>query len=325
MAKSIIDIFAKPFLVGDDMPLFQRGNLIYENSKHRLIYSKGYYVCSLKQKKKCHNDAEKSLRVKDFERKFAGYIKPLEITQSDVHKIKLEIVGRLLEIESENRIEIDMRIEAMEILIQSLAKKVAKNKGINRNDIGKLKRAFLELVQLNYPNFLGFLVLANIEIFTWSQYPRAKALMMSFLMEKIYITDNGKITKIKLEGLADYLFRYLGRIPNFAKEFTNKFEDLVIDRMPFSNNFSEAIRIFKQSNYRNALSYGTIFHSNYYEKKVINTIFNVLNDIKPNEKIRYLRLINRYYARHPFNALWVQDLTYKKLIEAFEKSAQSSL
>ena len=307
MAKSIIDVFAKPFLVGADMPLFRRGNLIYESSGHPLIYSKGYYACSLKQKKGCHNDAEKSQKAKDFERKFMRYVKSLEITQSDVHKIKLEIAGRLLEIESENRVEIDQKTAGMESLIQSMAKKTRKKKNINRRDVGKLKKIFLELVRLNYPNFLAILAAGFIEIFTWSQYPRAKALMISFMMEKIYITNSGRITKIKFEGLADYIFKYLCRIPNFNNEFTNKLEGLIIDRIPFANNFSEAIKIFKQSNYRNALSYGTIFHSNYYEKKVINTLFNAVNNVKSNEKIRFFNFLNKYYIRHPLNALWVQE------------------
>lgn len=282
------------------IPIFNKGMLVYEKSGHILTTLKKYYSCAEKQKNKCSNIEEKMLNRENFERKYKRYLDDLKIDKAigvkihyNIEKEAADMRARLFNEMSEKRNNMALTLKAMEQDLKHEGK-------LKARDIDFLKEEFSDILKINYPAFLVFemqVVLSFLTSIDHNNYGPGFENVIETMTEKIYISDSGKITKIKLEGLGDLLFQYLeNKIPSCM----NKFKIPIIDRIKFpSMNLEEVMKYFKENNFRNVFSYGP-FSSDYSEQEHIKRIFQGVKDFKPKEIISLGYFLKDY--------LW-QDLT----------------
>jgi hypothetical protein len=319
MPKLQTNLFAVGF--GDSLrqPLFQWGNLVYEKSGHVLTYTKGYYACSLQQKGQCTDKEEKYLKATDFERKFFRHFKLLEISKGKADELKLRMAATLLELQRQQLGEIEIRRNEMDEFIEAIAKDMKAKRPVSVKAIGKLKSVYFDLIRLHYPNFL-YLIAANfIEAFSEEMrpHPTVRAYGIMFMIEKMRLADDGKIKNIKLEGIADYAFQLMSHVPGFV----DKLDIPIVEKNDFpSLDFSEAVKYFQKNDYKDTFS-RAIFRSSYAKKKILDQLFGAVENVAPNEKLRFWRFLKDYLSAIPWNVFLSSDLTYEKLIEEFKKAA----
>jgi len=137
------------------------------------------------------------------------------------------------------------------------------------------------------------------------------------MIEKMYINDDGKILKIKLQGLADYAFAYLC-FKNH--EFLSNWKISIVERIQFKSlNFANVLRYFEKNKYHNALDF-TVFKSEYAEREQIKRLFSVMNNFSPKEKLRYWRFLIDHYLKDIIEPYIFDPVSYKKILLKFRDS-----
>jgi hypothetical protein len=262
----------------EKLPLFSKGNLVYEKSGHVLTHSGNYYICSQKCKKKCSNAAEQNLKINDFERKFVRQMRHLSILDTVGTKLFYKLDGEAVEVREETEEELKQSKEVLSTTLTCIKKDAREGRKINNKDIHDLVEQYFKILKISFPVFLINLMQSSFKALTSNDLIVAQA--VSAMIEKLYVQDNGKISKIKLNGLGNYFFQYLEtNIPDYLKNFKIP----IIERIEFPDlKLSKVILYFKENSYRGINDY-SMFASEYSEKKQKKGLYSFLKKLKLND------------------------------------------
>jgi len=292
--------FAKAIKEGiQNVPIFNRGVIVYENSNHILTPFKDYYSCAEKQKGNCSNNNEKMLNRKNFERKFRRYTNDLKIDKEAGTKMHFDIQKECADLMARTVNEIESKRKNMDITLKAMEQDLKASNKIKPSDLAFLKEEFWDILIINYPAILIYLMQGMFHSLTEFEYNVEVHGYDNFfenMVEKIYISDSGKITKIKFEGFGDYLFQYMDKkIPGYM----GRYKIPIIGKREFpSLNIVEVMEYFKQNNFRDTLTY-TNYRSGYYEEKAKKKLFENIKDFKPKQIIEIGYHLKDYLWRDP--------------------------
>lgn len=256
------------------LPLFTRGNLVYEKSGHVLTHTGNYYICSQKCKKMCSNKTEKNLKIITFERKFARQMHPLLISDNIGRELFYKLDKEAIEIRQKVEEELNPIQELLDLTLTCIKQDKRGSGKVNTKDVHDIVEQYFKTLKLSFPNFIVYLIQSNIKSLTMSDVAIAKA--VSAMIDKLYIQDNGKISKLELNGLGDYFFQYLET--NIIDYFKN-FKISIVKKIKFpSLRLVDAISYFKENSYRNFTGY-SVFASEYEEKKQKSGLHSFLSKL----------------------------------------------
>lgn len=249
-------------------PELNRGVLVYEKSGHTLTFHKGNYICSLKQKGQCSDETEKSQDYINLEKRLQRAIMPLLVPDKEGEKCFYELERWGVDIRQKMEREITLKKEVMDAIVQVCKKE---NK-ITQRDEKDLKDLYVKMVEICYPNFLLELAKSTIKALSELDESRLVSAILVFpLFKKIYITNEGKITAVEMEGLGEYLLKYLKRrIPSWAQDLNIKIIEKL--KLPESVNFIETMDYFKNNHFETVFSYYPFiseYSKNEYFKKMM--------------------------------------------------------
>ncbi len=267
-----------------EMPSFNKGQLVFEQSGHSLTFVNGYYRCSLKQKGKCNINHEKNFKYEVFERRLSRAIKTLKLEEAIARKIFYDWDKQAVDLREKVEEEADLVIQAMEATILVMKEKLKKTKKISAQDNKEARERYGKLIKISFPCFIHSSLNAGLKALTVIGKTRiGDGLFISVGFEKIYIDNEGKILKVKLEGINDFLFQYIERIkPDYCKKLN--FE--LIDRIKFpSLKFLDVMEFFKNNDYKNTLSYSP-FVSKYAFEKQLKKQSDLIKTLPPIEQIK---------------------------------------
>lgn len=277
-------------------PWFNRGDLIYDKSKHTLTYLNGYYVCSQKQKGKCNISDEKNIKATEFEKNFTEFAKDLLLYEEEAKEIFYSMDKQGLEIIKKDIFREQQILDRMQINIKAIERDYKDKKKINYIDIADFKKLFYEELKISYVRFLLIELEDKLKILGNPKFNTSLGVDMSTTVEKIYLSNNGVIQKIKFEGLIDYLFQFLkSKIPGY---YQNSRISIIESENFKSLDLKYVFNKFKQDNFRNTLSY-FMYGTKYSEDKQIEQLFKNMEGAAPRQIIKTL-----YFAKSLSRTSW---------------------
>ena len=200
---------------------FASGVLAFEKSGHTLTCDKKYYVCSQKQKQACKLP-ERRIKVRNFNRSFVRLAKKFEIPQNAkdfllVKKTMAQLLHDMIDEWTTDFESYDLYGNQMELMKQDL--KEGKKRQF-KNDAEEAAKHLIEDPS-NDVQLAGSILLGIVMTFASEKISETYAGMtLAWLSEKIYISDDGKITKIKLNLLGDFAFQFMRKnVPTYQKPF----------------------------------------------------------------------------------------------------------
>ncbi|MCK9445278.1 hypothetical protein M0Q50_00110 [bacterium] len=241
------------------------GMITYEKSGHSLTFVNGYYVCSKYQKGECINKEEKRIESLNFEKKLARSLESLKIREEDFIKCKYEFERWEIDLREKNEYEILLKQQSMDAILDN-----CKQKGeISQRDEKDLKDLYVKILEFAFPAFSIGMARPVMESLVLIEQSKRMATVLAFaIFKKIYITNDGEIKSIDLEGYGEYIFKYLSKkIPFWNNELKIKI-NYKLD-LPNTVNYIDTIEYFKKDNFKFFLSY-SIFSSKYSIKKSLD-------------------------------------------------------
>ena len=205
--------------------IFRPGQLIYEKSGHTLTFSNGYFICSKKCKKLCNDKTELSIKYRNLEKKFAylllNFTIPKEVARDMFYELDKIGVGLRKDIEK----DIKLNMEMMDATLACIKQDFAKNGKIKPSDTNILKEEYYKLLKIGFPGQLVGISQSLLKLLGMIKEDRilVQKTMASVVIKNIYLTNDGKISKIRLERWCDFLFRLVERkVPDYLKKIENK-------------------------------------------------------------------------------------------------------
>ena len=280
-------------------PIFNGGMIVYESSGHILTPFKDCYSCAEKQKRDCSNEKEIMLNRDNFERKFRRYTNDLKIDKKAGTNIHFDIQKDCADLMAKLVNEIEVKRENMDITLKVMEQDLKLGNKIKPSDLAFLKEEFWDILKINYPAVLIYFMQSVLHFLTEFKYNtkvRGFDNLFEDMVEKIYISDSGKITKIKFEGLGDYLFQYIEKkIPGYM----SKYKIPITERRSFpSLNVDEVMEYFKQNDFRDTITY-TNYRSGYYEEKAKKELSKNIKNFKPKQIIEIGYHLKDYLWKDP--------------------------
>lgn len=272
-----------------DPSWFFRGELVFEKSGHSLTYSNGYYVCSQKQKNNCLIKEEDNFKVATLERNFDRLINDLKLDEATARKIFYDIERSSVDVIEKYWIKRDEIIKSMKNDIVLMEQELKSKGKIKPSDLTSFKNHYRKTIRLTYIFYLlHFLKQSLLAIGKPDIKNEEFAECMLNSIEKIYISDKGKILKIKFEGIFDYL---LAIIKSKSPDYLNNFKIPIIERAKFDNlNLLKVIENFERNEFRDTINYFP-FGSKYKEDKQIKDTFELMKNAEPKELIKSLNFL----------------------------------
>jgi len=281
-------------------PVFNRGNLVYKNSGHTLTHLNGYFMCSQRQKGKCVNRTEENIKVKNFERRFERYIEKLKIDEETARKLFYEIDRRGVDLREKIEPQETRQKNNMDICIKAIEKDIKDKKKIKTGDITFFKEAYINTLKINYEKYLLLLIMDSLKFFGKPGTKTKKmAEWFATFVNKIYLSDTGKILSLKMEGIGDYIFKLIeNRIPGYLKMA----EVNITERINFpSLDLVKVMDYFRENNYRDTLSFFP-FGSKYAEEKQAKQLLEWSKKAEEKELVKILYFL-KDISKSPFALL----------------------
>lgn len=271
----------------NNVPAFNRGDLVYKNSGHTLTQLNGYYICSQRQKRKCVSRKEENLKVIDFKRRFERYVEKLKADEAVLKKLFFEIDRQGVDLREKLEPEEKRQINNMDACIKAIESDLRNKKKINFGDVSFFKEAYLSRLKINYEYYLLlFVVMGTLKDLGIPKTSTERmANWLATLVNKIYLSDTGKILEIKMEGIGDYILRIIeNKIPGYLEKAGVK----IVERINFSSlNFVKVMDYFRENKYRDTLSFFP-FGSQYAEEKQIKQVLEPLKNLGNKELVKTL-------------------------------------
>lgn len=264
---------------------FPGGVLVFQESGHKLTKDKGHYVCLQKQKGKCKNSKEKRIKAELLERNFSRLAMKFALPEGTEDFIMREVVGKIFHTLIDEFItnikqgdHFRMGVEALE------AENEAGNKKEFANAFKDAKDSYMHQ-RMGENKIISFTAILLATTMTLARNQKSETdigRVISYLSKEIYLSNDGKILKIHLHELGNYIIQYIEKyIPGYTKplrEFLvgiDKFGDL---------EFKIMAGKLKNEEMRDILPYDP-FSSTYGVMKFSGYIFGNLMNLNPNELI----------------------------------------
>jgi hypothetical protein len=283
-----------------EKPLLIDGKIIYSKSNHHLTFIGGKYSCQFKLKKQCDSKLEKDIKYQNFERKLISEFQKLAISDKDgikifsnLEKINIDLIEYLLSVWKPI---MDNLRNTFELFKQSI-----KVEGkIKPSDIFYFKNEYLKLLKNSYPQRLLFIMKDTVQYLARPKYKRELAERIQKLVKTIYISDSGRITKIELEGLGDFLFQFLEK--QMAGYFPTRILPIVYKQKFENLNILEVIKNWEKNSFRDTLS-RLMFESDYSEQRQMERLFYSSRLDNPKEQLELFTILLEYHWKSPFGHL----------------------
>lgn len=302
--------FQKSMITDQDkipkQPLFSKGCLTFKESGHTLIEDRGYYRCSEQVKGQCQHKGEKMIRVKDMVKRFGSLISKFELPEGEAIKVFDDLLFIMFKHWRTSSVR-DMHLE--EILTATgniIIDHIKKGKEINRSDFLEFKRTYFQILKNQYEDILCNFLFDPLS--TLNPWPKEHDEMSAFVkksigitpqrvrtnfawhIQKIYLSNDGKITNIEFENWGWYLMQLTKKyIPSHMSEVKAGF---VLNTKRFDTlDFQTVVGEYAINDFRDAYSYSA-FSTNYAKEKILNKIFDGFEDLKSRAKIEYLKKLN---------------------------------
>ncbi|MBU2539807.1 hypothetical protein KJ786_01435 [Patescibacteria group bacterium] len=266
------------------MPSFNNGQLVFLQSNHSLTFINGYYRCSLRQKGKCNVADELSFKYPVFERRLSRAIQSLKLDEEIGRNIFYEWDRQAIDLRKQIEKDADCIMQDMEATILVMKQEIKKTKKISMRNTKEARERYGKLVKITFPSLMhGFLSDLLKGLTAIGKTRIGDGLFVSAGFEKVYLSKEGKILKVKLQGMNDYLFQYVERKkPDFLKNLP--FE--IIEKIHFpSLNLLDAMNFFRNNNYKNVLSYSP-FTSECVFQKQLKKQTDSIKQLPPLEQIK---------------------------------------
>ncbi|MDR3582237.1 MAG: hypothetical protein P4L67_03110 [Candidatus Pacebacteria bacterium] len=202
------------------IPYFSKGVLVFKESGHTLTHTK-YYVCSKKQKGQCRLD-EKRIRVESLERNFSRLAKSFEIPNDYKWPALKNLIGEILHDQVDDLLESDnfhhdIFDNAIVLMDEDIKEKDNRQFQLDAKDAAEA----MAKESATKTEFVCGLLLGVIMAFGKRNISESEAgRVLAYLSEKIYLSNNGKIEKIKLHDFGEYAFQYIKQfVPNYTEPF----------------------------------------------------------------------------------------------------------
>jgi hypothetical protein len=265
-----------------------------------------YYRCSEKTKGFCLRESERLINAKNLERKLGRLREKFLLPKGEA----LRLFEKIMPLYFHNLMKSGKRGEHLQncleatgnIMIEDL-----KNRGkIKRSDFVEFKKLYFELIKNFYADILfGFLInLIFVLAKEDSEQGEIKSQLNKFYktkshdlnhsfavnLKKIYLSGEGKIENIELEGFSWFSFLYIQKeIPEYRPKTKERF---ILNTKRFNSlDPFEIIEEFKKNNFIGTFS-DNVFTTKYAKEKLLNKIFGGFNDLSNQEKIDYLIKLN---------------------------------
>jgi len=272
------------------------GNIIYEKSGHPLTFANGKYICQLKLKKKCNQKFEKNIKYQNFERKIINKFQALAISEENGIKIFSNLERADIDIREHSMLEWRKIMSNLRNTFKLFKQNIKAEGKIKINDIFYFKNEYLKLLKIIYPQRLLFIMKDVIQYLATPEYKRDLAEKVQNLIKTIYISNSGRITKIELEGLGDFLFQYLeNQIPGYMP---TKILPIVYKKKIDDFNILNVIKEWEKNSFRNTLSH-FMFNSNYSEKRQMERLFYSSRFNNYKEQLELFTILLEYHWKSP--------------------------
>jgi hypothetical protein len=287
-------------------PLFVKGCLTFKDSDHILIQDRGYYRCSEQVKGQCGHHEEKIILVKDMEKRFNNLVKRFELPEGEGIRLFDDLLISLVKVWRKGSVR-DMHLEReITALSNIIIDDIKKRRPISTRDFLELKRVYFQLHKNMYEDMLFNFMFDPL--FTLNAYSKEQDQMTAFIekavriktsrilqtfalqIRKIYLSNDGLIKNIEFEGWGWYMIQKLKHdIPNYLSDFK---EGFITNTKQFDSfDYFNVIDEFARDDYIDAYSYSAL-STKYAKEKILKKIFDGFDDLKPKEKIEYIKKLN---------------------------------
>lgn len=286
---------AKQYKRMKGMPPLNDGTLTYEKSGHTLTFINGYYICSQKQKGKCNSEEEKNQKGRQMDERLHKAIMPFKIEENTGRDIFYELEKLEIDVIKSIEEEISQRMELLHATIKACE---AEGK-ITQKDRRDLKNSLLLMQEIAFPRFAFFITKLTLKCLAELDESYENFRYVCPMFKKVYISDEGEVKAIELQGIDQWLFKYLQKeIPNYGKDLKIK----VIDKLnlPDNYNLTEIIKYFRKNNYKDVVTWSA-FVSKYSRNKEIDKMLKIINKEGFENQIAFWKRARDY--------IW-QDMTF---------------
>lgn len=236
--------------------IFHTGQLIYEKSGHTLTFSNGYFICSRKCKKLCNDKTELSIKYRNLEKKFAYLLPNFKISEPVAKDMFYELDKIGVDLRKDIEKEVKFGMQTMDATLVCIKQSLAKNGKIKPSDTKTLKEEYYKLFKIGFPYRLMTISQEILKLLSTlgEENILSQKAVASIIIKNIYLTNDGKISKIRLEKWPDFLFQL---IKHKSPDYLDDIKDKIIDRIDFDFlDFNHAIEFFSKDGYKNTFSFG---------------------------------------------------------------------
>jgi hypothetical protein len=211
-------------------PYFRKGVLAFEKSGHTLTRDRAYYVCSKKQKRQCVEPEVRTIKAEDLERRFSYLTKTFMIPEKAKERVIKEMFRGIFSAFVDNLLDSHDFYELIGLTTDALKTEVKAGDTTNFKGDAKTIKAQMEKIAEKNTRLITAITLATVIILAKPKPKRDEiGKVIAYLSEKVYLSNDGKITKIVLCPLGDYIFQFLRKQ---MPEYTKPFKWFAFTRMP---------------------------------------------------------------------------------------------
>ena len=235
---------------------FKEGCVVFQNSKHPLCLSNGYYRCQPDCNHKCEEKNEGQFKKESFERNFSRFAKKFKIEKMEMEVLRKKFFRKyfmdvLLGVEEAN----EGKNEIVDANLAVMKEDLEKGKSIKR-DAGDSFEQLIKINQDEYPLILFSYVIGIMATLSKPEEERWLGKALALITKHIYISDSGAIEEIEFEKWGWYVLNlinrnnpnYLWNIKNAGVIIKNDTTDELIGK-----ELMEAIKYFEERDYTEAL------------------------------------------------------------------------
>ncbi|OGF63108.1 hypothetical protein A2662_02370 [Candidatus Giovannonibacteria bacterium RIFCSPHIGHO2_01_FULL_45_33] len=265
---------------------FPKGALTFFKSEHTLTRDKDYYVCSKKQKGQCDNPNEKRIKAPVLERNFSRLAMKFRIPEGNEIFIFKNIYGKILHayideiMESQND-SFGAGVEAMKAELKE------RNMQEFQRALSGTKESFIDEIKNDNLTPITALLTGTMMVLAKKEPSETDVgKLISYLSKKIYLDDNGDISKIKLHKLGSFAIQYIEKlIPGYSRNF---FHLLTRSETFESLEFKTVAKNIRSEDMADLLPYDP-FYSMYAMSKLQRTIFGKMTTAPAEEMLSYVQ------------------------------------
>ena len=201
------------------IPYFRKGELVFQESGIRLPITR--VMRAPKNKGQCKLP-EQRIKVENLERNFARLAKTFEIPDNYKLNTVKKMIGEILHSQIDVLLESDdFEHDIFDNAIVLMDEDIKAND--DRRFRSDLKDAVgaIEKESERSINFVVGVLTGTVVAFAKKSVSEADmGRLLAYLSEKVYLSNDGKIVKIKLNDFGDYAFQYMREnIPSYTKPF----------------------------------------------------------------------------------------------------------